>query len=94
MGGPNPDRSAKRPEWRDHRTLRQLRDAGFTLRTWCSRCGAVTLVDFDHLMERRGEEGVPWDRFVRCDKLDCRGRAFFSASSNRHTWFRLTRDWS
>ena len=94
MGGRNPDRDARRPDWSLHKSLGQLKAAGFGLRTWCTQCGNTRPADIDHLIESRGEDASPWDRWVRCSANQCRGRAVFSASTNGYNYFRLTREWS
>ena len=83
-----------RPDWCTHRSLGQLKRAGFVLRSWCTRCGNARPVDIEHLIETRGEDACPWDRWIHCYRADCRGRAVFSASSNGFNFYRLTRNWS
>ncbi len=94
MGRVNPERTAVRPDWHTDGTLADLKRAGFTLRAWCSRCGHARPIDIEHLIDTRGAEATSWDRWVICGAYDCRGRAVFSASSNRHNFYRLTRDWT
>jgi hypothetical protein len=41
-----------------------MKAAGCCLATWCSRCGLSQPTDIDHLIELRGTEASPWDRYV------------------------------
>jgi hypothetical protein len=95
MGSRSVDRLNLPPDWHAHRTLGQMKAAGWRLATWCRRCGRSRPVDIDHLIELRGAEASPWDRFVVCGHLGCRGHAVFKAATGpADLWYRLTRNWT
>ena len=95
MGARNPERFTDPPDWTTHRTLGQMKAAGWRLATWCSKCGRTAPADIDRLIELRGPKASPWDRYIVCGHLGCRGRAVFkAATSGADLWHRLTRDWT
>jgi hypothetical protein len=95
MGARDPERYALPPDWRRHRTLGQMKDAGWRLATWCRRCGHSAPLDIDLLIEMRGTEASPWDRFMDCGRSGCRGKAVFKAATGPgDVWYRLTRNWA
>jgi hypothetical protein len=95
MGSRNADRLNDPPDWHSVRTLGQMKAAGWRLATWCKKCGHGAPVDLDHLIELRGAEASPWDRYIVCGYMSCRGRAIFKAATGpADLWFRLTRDWT
>ena len=57
--GLNADRINFPPDWHSHRTLGQMRAAGWRIATWCRRCGHGRPVDIDQLIELRGAEASP-----------------------------------
>jgi hypothetical protein len=93
--GLNAERINYPPDWHAHRTLGQMKGAGWRLSTWCTRCGHGWPVDIDRLIELRGAEASPWDRYVICGHLSCCGRAVFKAATGpADLWYRLTRNWT
>jgi hypothetical protein len=95
MGSINADRLNEPPDWHTHRTLGQMNALGWRLSTWCTNCGLSAPADIDRLIELRGSESSPWDRFIVCDYRNCRGRAVFKvATGPAELWFRLTRNWT
>ncbi len=80
MGAPNPDRVAERPSPNRQRTLADFKSQGWGIAKWCQRCGHGEMVDIDWLIERFGPGFFPWNRWTRCDKLGCTGRALLKAA--------------
>ena len=95
MGARNPERYTDRPDCTTHRTLGQMKAAGWRLATWCTKCGHTAAADIDHLIELRGTDASPWDRYVVCGYRNCRGRAVFKAATGpADLLYRLTRNWT
>jgi len=95
MGARNAERDSVPPDWTTHRTLGQMKAAGWRLATWCTKCGRGAPADIDHLMELRGSQASPWDRYVICGRNNCRGRAVFKAATGPgDVWYRLSRNWT
>ncbi|MDB5458170.1 MAG: hypothetical protein JWP92_3755 [Caulobacter sp.] len=95
MGSRNPDYCDTVPNWHEHKTLGQLKKAGFQIRSWCKKCGHDQVEDIDRLIELRGTEGVPWDCYRRCEFRGCGGRAVFKARATiGGSFHRLSRNWS
>lgn len=80
MGAPNIDRIAQRPSPDRQRTLADFKEQGWGLAKWCQRCGHSEMVDVDWLIERFGSGFFPWNRWTRCEKLGCSGRAHLKAA--------------